>query len=108
MLQPRVQVKTDKPAADDADAATEAGEAPAVVHPSAFTTAMGRAVYDTLFRPPVSSVAEMFKPERMAYVFFDAEGAGAVESEGGVSSIPYTLIRCAPHLANSLLTLSPG
>ena len=62
-------------------------------HPATFASAMGRGVYDTLFRPPLSNVAEMFKPRRMAFIYFD-EDAELPEGEAAAeSSIPYTLVR---------------
>lgn len=71
--------------------------------PTHFKSTVGRAVANCLLKPPASSVAELFQPKRMAFVYFgndaaadsDEDEAEAIEWGGdtGVASIPETLLR---------------
>lgn len=71
--------------------------------PAHFKSTLGRAVANCLLKPPASSVAELFQPRRMAFVYFGHDAAAdSDEEEGeslqwgdvvGITSIPETLHR---------------
>lgn len=86
---------------EDIKAARSTEEQPAL--PTHFKSTVGRAVANCLLKPPSSSVAELFQPKRMAFVYFGNDAAAESDDEEGeaiewggeaqISSVPETLLR---------------